>query len=192
VRRIRELGGRVRYDFECRKGMSPPPYLAARLFGVDFCATAEEVVFPEGMANDAAMREIGGLRLKDLKVLSVAGSPITDAGLEHFRSLKQLRTLDLEGTSITDAGLGSLDGLDGLQHLYLDSTEVTDSGLENLGPLRGLQSLSLCGTDVTEAGLARLSLLPQLKVIFIDGTGAGHLDRVRAERALPSCTVVVE
>ena len=58
--------------------------------------------------------------------------PVTDAGLEHLRSLTNLKKLHLFFSEITDAGVLHLEGLTKLQDLRILHARVTDSGLETL------------------------------------------------------------
>ena len=50
--------------------------------------------------------EIG--KLTELKWLWLEGNPITDADLEHLKSLKNLETLDLSETKVTKEGVAAL------------------------------------------------------------------------------------
>ena len=43
--------------------------------------------------------------------LDLAGTAVSDAGLEHLRGLTQLRSLNLAGTSVSDTGMEKLKGL---------------------------------------------------------------------------------
>ena len=89
---------------------------------------------------------------RDGSVLSVqlAGTQVTDAGLEHLQGLTRLQSLGLGGTQVTDAGLAHLQGLVQLQSLGLADTKITDAGLEHLQALTQLHSLGLGGTRITE------------------------------------------
>ena len=50
--------------------------------------------------------EIG--KLTKLTELYLTGNPITDADLEHLKSLKSLRTLDMSRTKVTKEGVEAL------------------------------------------------------------------------------------
>ncbi len=63
---------------------------------------------------------------------------LTDAGLEHLKSLTKLRRLNLEQTPIGDAGLEQLAGITSLETLKLSETKIKDEG-------RCLIHTGLCG-----------------------------------------------
>jgi Leucine-rich repeat (LRR) protein len=100
-------------------------------------------------------------------MVSLDGTPVTDAGLTHLKGLPQLRTLILSHSKITDAGLKHLRGLTRLERLYLRDPQFTDAGLENLQGLTQLTVLDLSSTPVTDAGLMHLKGLPQLRTLIL-------------------------
>ena len=103
-------------------------------------------------------------------VVSLDGTPVTDAGLTHLKGLPQLRTLILSHSKITDAGLVHLKGLPQLQTLILNHSEVTDAGLEHLQGLTQLTVLGLSSTQITDAGLEHLQGLKQLRWLYLGRT----------------------
>jgi mono/diheme cytochrome c family protein len=97
--------------------------------------------------------------------LNLAGSKVTDAGLEQVGKLANLRRLHLEKTAVTDAGLAHLKNLANLEYLNLYGTAVTDAGLANLAGMKNLRSLYLWQTKVTPDGAAALKKsLPTVNV----------------------------
>ena len=86
--------------------------------------TQEEII--------AAIEKLGGEFFGGGKMLDLADTQITDAGLAHLAGLTELKTLSLDGTQITDAGLVHLKGLKGLEKLDLYSTKVTAAGVKKL------------------------------------------------------------
>jgi internalin A len=90
---------------------------------------------------------------------------VSNDDLEYLNELKQLQLLDLAGTRITDAGLKELHTLTNLKTLNLSRTRVTDEGLRELKDLKQLQSLFIGGTAVTPEGAADLKkTLPDCKI----------------------------
>ena len=87
---------------------------------------------------------IGDNAFRNVSAVTFTGTEITDAGLEHLKSLSQLKTLELYDTNITDAGLEHLKGLKQLEKLSLYHTRITDTGLANL-----LKHLPNCGLTKT-------------------------------------------
>jgi hypothetical protein len=55
-----------------------------------------------------------------------------DADLANLEDLRDVEVLDLSGTEVTDAGLEYLKGLVQLQMLLLAQTRVTDAGVRRL------------------------------------------------------------
>ncbi|MFO1484674.1 MAG: protein kinase [Verrucomicrobiaceae bacterium] len=80
--------------------------------------------------NDEDMTPIS--RLAMLKELEIAGSDVTDAGIDHLRPMTGLTRLDLSNLKLTDACVPSLMELRGLQELGLTGTAITDKGLAQL------------------------------------------------------------
>ncbi len=102
--------------------------------------------------------------------LNLAGTEITDAGVEHLKGLTNLRTLHLHDTEITDAGLVHLKALTSLVDLWLHETEISDAGLVHLKALTSLVDLCLCGTEISDAGLVHLKGLTSLKTLWLHET----------------------
>jgi hypothetical protein len=46
--------------------------------------------------------------LKNLTLLNLSGTQVSDAGLAHLRELPSLRLIGLKDTRVTDAGIASL------------------------------------------------------------------------------------
>jgi len=117
--------------------------------------------------GDEAMPFIA--RLSHVKVLSLWGTRVTDAGLHALNPLGGLRSLTVP-RQIGDAAMPFLAELDGLRELILSGSRVTDAGLASLGGARSLRRLSLWDTRVTDAGLAQLQELPFLVELDLGAT----------------------
>jgi hypothetical protein len=78
-------------------------------------------VTDRGLANLAALVELEQLGLRNL-----AG--VTDDGLRQIGALKNLKVLLLGGTAVSDAGLDRLDGLTKLQIIDVSDSKVSRFG----------------------------------------------------------------
>lgn len=105
--------------------------------------------------SDSGVRSLTGA-FKRLEVLSLADTPIGNAGLEGVDRLRRLWCLDLDRTAITDGGLRGLGSCRRLEWLFLNGTRVTDAGLEILTEATPLQRLEIRETRVTHSGVDRL------------------------------------
>ena len=127
-----------------------------------------------GNLTDDSLSALGAF--SSLKVLILAGTGVTDAGLVHLKSLRTLTGLDLEVCDrVTDAGLIHLRPLNELQWLNLKRSgfgplAFSDDGLRHLGGLTGLQVLNLYGNRITDTGLDELKSLTNLKVLDLNLT----------------------
>ncbi len=71
-------------------------------------------------------------QFKNLTLLNLARTRITDDGLRHLKDYPRLAVLNLSQTSISDAGLKHLWGLTRLQEVVVDRTKVTIEGVREL------------------------------------------------------------
>jgi hypothetical protein len=111
-------------------------------------------------AGLAPLRDLKGLKELNLSRTDhyrYGGFPggFSDGCLIPIQGLVNLRRLSLAGNPITDAGLARLEKLTNLDDLDLAATEITDAGLEHLQSLRKLTALNLGGTRVTPEGVKR-------------------------------------
>jgi hypothetical protein len=104
--------------------------------------------------------------LKNLQVLDLLQTAVSDAGLVHLKDLKQLRELNLwNAPKIKGPGLEHLAGLDSLERINLGQTQTRDADLRHLVGLKRLKRLDLYMTQVTDAGVKALrKALPECEV----------------------------
>jgi hypothetical protein len=82
--------------------------------------------------NQTRVADLKGLaELRQLRVVGLHQTRVTDAGLKELAGLKRLRSLDLDGTDVTDAGLKELAGLKQLHRVSLPR-QVTDAAIRGL------------------------------------------------------------
>jgi hypothetical protein len=126
------------------------------------------LVMPESDTRDTDLKGVSALKqlhILDLTGFKEIGIGVTDRGLKELASLRQLRMLSLAYTPVTDSGLKALISLKQLRTLDLSGTKVTDKGLKTLASLKHLRELSLHGTEVTDAGVKQLrKVLPRLRI----------------------------
>ena len=116
------------------------------------------------LITDASMASIGAW---PLRILSLPGTGVTDAGLVHLRNSMELKELYLGGTSVTDRGLKHIAALPKLQTVYVPyCASVSDAGLLELRGLPQLREVDFEGTRITDRGAAQFrAARPKVKLI---------------------------
>jgi hypothetical protein len=104
---------------------------------------------------------------KELRVLYLPGSGLTDAELAGLKGLTRLEALDLsDNPQVTDKGMATVKGFERLQYLALGKTGITDKGVTELKGLDGLRTLHVGGTKVTgEAADKFADEMPNLRAV---------------------------
>jgi hypothetical protein len=108
--------------------------------------------------------------LTNLEDLSLVGSGIGDAGLEHIASLTSLKYLQiLGGPNLTDDGLKHLAGMRRLDSLFILDSRITGEGFTHLYPLKTIHIIFLTSAvPISENALSRLRTeLPHLQALEI-------------------------
>ncbi|MCC6124962.1 MAG: hypothetical protein IT426_08370 [Pirellulales bacterium] len=162
-------GGGVKYDDEFDKPAYPQVlgWMREQL-GDDFFRNVAVLCLGDTQITDGGLELLNGLT--QLHDLDLSQTKITDAGLKHLKGMKQLRLLGLAKTQITDAGLEYLKGLKQLEFLDVQFTKITDVGLEHLKRLDQLQLLDLKQTQITDTGLEHLRGLKKLEYFDLSDT----------------------
>ncbi len=102
--------------------------------------------------------------------LVLAGTEVTDRGLEQMADWSELIWLDLAARPVTDRGLDRLVESRLLRRLDLQSTRISDRTVTRLGEARQLQELDLSGTAITDTSMSVLSTLPSLERLWLRST----------------------
>jgi uncharacterized membrane protein len=105
-------------------------------------------------------------KLKDQIVsLRLTGNFLSPMDWKNLSEMRNLRMLYLDKTSITDQDLSTLNPLDKLYYLNLTSTKISDNGLNELASFQSLQKLFVFGTSCTPDGTAQIkNKLPECEI----------------------------
>jgi len=126
---------------------------------------------------------------RQLRVLILGATDITDDDLTSLQGLNQLEQLVLGDTEISDVGLAAVTAFPNLQELHLGNTKITDNGLIHIRNLKKLRVLDLSKTSVSDTGLAVLSDLGQLDVLRIHETQVSAEALLEFRTKLPYCRI---
>ena len=137
--------------------------------------------------TDAGLKELADVTT--LTLLNVAGTSITGSGFQHLLKLEKLETLLCGGAPITDANLVHLKRLPTLKDIGLIDTQVTDAGMPTVAAMKQLKVLRLVGCKVTDKGLNRLTALKSLEKLFLNRTLVSKKGVAAIRAALPRCEV---
>jgi hypothetical protein len=173
VARVKELGGRVVYDWEMANtsvaNPAPPgwPWLR-RLMGDEYFQDVGRVFLEKTPVSDADLPVI--CQLRRVQSISLWQGNISDEGLATLEGLSKLSHLDLRETKITSAGLASFKPPPTLSMLLLADTKIGGDGARALGRWSSLSLLNLDGTDVSAEDIVHLSELKNLQALSISKT----------------------
>jgi hypothetical protein len=104
--------------------------------------------------------------LDTLKSISICNCDFDDSGMDEIGKMKNLILLELDGTRITDAGLIHLRNLIKLKQLYLHRTRVTSDGMQHLKGLTQLVELWVQQTGVSSLDIPELKKMLPNTTIF--------------------------
>jgi internalin A len=144
--------------------------------------------------TDVDMELLGSL--KQLEWLDIGGSErspmnaLSDLGIGKLAGLKNLRVLDISQTRVSNAGLAPLAELPKLERLSLwRARRIDDRAAEHLVRMRSLQTLDLAETNVTDATLRQLASLENLRHLYLAGAKVTPEGVERFKRERPECEV---
>lgn len=125
---------------------------------------------------------------KQVVLIDLWSTAISDAAATHLRAFPSLRILHFNCAGITDVALRELRDLP-LKSLSLEGTTVSDEGLKFLARMSTLQSLSVAGcSGITDVGLARLRSRT-LRTLNVTGTAITEQGLDDFEAQMPQCKV---
>jgi WD40 repeat protein len=137
--------------------------------------------------TDAGLRELADVT--SLTLLNVAGTSVNGSGFQHLSNMNKLDTLLCGGAPINDANLVHLKKLPTLRLLGLIDTPITDAGMQTLASMQSLSELRLVGTKVTDKGVSHLKALKNLEKLSLERTGVTKKGVNAIRAALPKCEV---
>ncbi len=130
---------------------------------------------------------VSGLKdLKNLSVIWLAATDITDEGLAHLAALKSLTEISMDETRVTGSGFRHLKALPRLQGLSLRSSRLTDEGCGQLAELKRMVRILPDHTGVTMKGLKKLAALPNLRNISLAGIKLTEAEEAELPKVLPN------
>ena len=176
---LRNAGGRFHTT-------TAAPEWVVRLFGQKYFERADEAWFLQQPITDQEMAQIG--KLKELRVLVLGGTLVTDKGLAHIESLPKLEFIDLPSNGneqVTDKSFEHIGTLKHLRHIDAENMPITDASLAHLASLTSLEKLELGRTKVTDEGLDYLVGLKKLTSIALDRTNVTEKRIAKFRRQMP-------
>ncbi len=124
-------------------------------------------------ANNSFFEDAGVAHLlecRNLKILQLAGTMVTDEIACHLPFLRQIETLNFADTRVKQGLLMRLGALPQLRHLNLSGTLLIDGDVRYLTVLPQVQFLNLDRTPITNAALPLLQSCMGLRSVSVNDT----------------------
>lgn len=191
---ITRLGGKVERDSSGR-------IVALNLRGT---WVSDTDLFSVAAMRDLEILDLSHTRITDEGMLRLKSLPkvrdlnlfyaewITDQGLTAIRDWKHLKRLNVRGTRISDGTLEIVSHIAGLEALDVAHTSVTDNGLDYLITLVGLKELALGRGRLTNSSFEMLRMLPTLTHLDLSGARPAPPDmpgRSTARQTIPEASI---
>jgi hypothetical protein len=142
--------------------IAAPPEALARLGAL---RRLERLYLDHTQADDRVVAGLATAR-DTLRVLHLAGSQVSDAGVAALRALGELDELTAGDTGMSDA-IADLSAWPRLRTLSLVGLEITDDALPQIAARWSLVALDLSGTEIRDP--SPLAALPRLRVLGFTG-----------------------
>jgi hypothetical protein len=141
-------------------GVLPPPEALARLAQLP---ALERLYLDRSAADDTTLAALAPSRAS-LRVLHLAGSDVSEAGLPALRALTELEELTLGDTRV-HAGIAELSAWPRLRTLSLTGLVLDDAAVPTIAARHSLVALDLSATDVRDP--SPLAALPRLRTLGV-------------------------
>ena len=130
---------------------------------------AYKLILDDSTVEDENLAELEDVLYKDVILISLNRTAITNAGLRYLKQLPRLREVQLADTKISDEGISYLSSITSLKDLNLARTKCSDIALYHLRDL-SLKKLNLEGTNITDHGLKSLKGMNELAELVLGAT----------------------
>jgi serine/threonine protein kinase len=107
--------------------------------------------------------------------VNLSGTSVIGPGLANLIHLP-LQSLNLAGSALTDRGLEDICHMEDLQKLDLRKTSISDEGMSDLRPLTNLQELDVSDDAVGKRTCSMQKYWPKLTVLKMNNTHIGSDD----------------
>lgn len=148
-----------------------------------------KVEFPNGIDDAGLLDLIDDLALIPRLNLILADAPLTDACATPLGTLKNLKMLDLSGTRLSDDGYHELHRLTGIESLNLSATAAGNHGVSGCGMINDLRLLYLNGCRARDSEMANLRIADKLRYVNVAGTQVTAAGAQVLRDALPEVTI---
>ncbi len=108
---------------------------------------------------------------------------------KSLRAFRDLRVLDIRRSTVTDESSPMLTELTSVTHLRLSDTHITDQSIQHIKQMPNLQWLMLANTSLTDDCVADLSEIKTLAGLDIHGTQITHNGISQLTESLPACKI---
>jgi hypothetical protein len=108
---------------------------------------------------------------------------------ESLKGWRDLQVLDIRGSAVTDKSAPLCAQLASVTHLRLSDTQITDTTIRHIKQLPNLQSLLLANTHLTDNCVSDLSEIATLTSLDIRGTQISLDSVTQLKESLPTCNI---
>lgn len=194
------LGGTVSYDWQFDEDFNPSgnqappgPEWLRRMTGDEYFQSIVSVAIVGRPCGDADLPPLHSL--PKLKEVLLANTQVSDRTARVLAGAKNLEILDVSFTRISDRGITQLSSLPRLRRLFAgtisnDPTEkVTDECVRDLARVPHLEVLQITGRGITNASAVPLRRMTSLKELMLCSTSMSEEAIAHLKASLPKCAI---